>query len=167
MSDIDNKIEKVKANLTFVDLGLSVLWCNTNIEAEEPDECGVYLSFGEVEPKKTYSERTYVCGGYRDAAFCNGCGRIPTREEWIELKSKCVWEDGNIGKTNGVFVTGPNGNVIFLPKTGKMEKSKRLMPQEVYAWTSDGMVMNYNKSGVHIMSESAYNGCVIRSVTEK
>lgn len=163
----NDKISKVQTNPEFVDLGLSVLWCNYNLEAEKVTDTGIYLAFGEVVPKKTYSERTYICNGYKDAATCEGVGRIPTKQEWCELKTKCKWEFGMIGKTEGVFITGPNDNVIFIPNTGKMEKNKRIITKEVFCWSSDGMVLNYNNAGSHIMSESAYNGCTIRSVQNK
>lgn len=161
---MENKIDIVKNNLDFVDLGLSVTWANMNLEAENVTDSGAYLAFGEIEPKKTYSERTYKLSGYKDAAICENMGRTPTKEEWHELKTKCQWENGCIGKVEGVFVTGPNGGVIFLPKVGKMEKSKKILTQEVFAWSSNGLVFNYNGHSGHIMSESSYNGCVIRPV---
>jgi len=50
-----------------------------------------------------------------DAATANwGTGwRMPKREEFIELKSKCTWNC----KSKGYEVVGPNGNKIFLPFT--------------------------------------------------
>jgi len=55
-----------------------------------------------------------------DAARLNwgGSWRMPTEEEWVELKNNCTWtwtsQDGN----NGYKVTGKNGGSIFLPAAG-------------------------------------------------
>ena len=47
-----------------------------------------------------------------------GNWRIPTKEEWEELKENCVWEWKTEGGHKGYRVTGKNGNSIFLPATG-------------------------------------------------
>ena len=39
---------------------------------------------------------------------------LPTKEQWEELKNECNWK----WKGNGYDVTGPNGNMIFLPAAG-------------------------------------------------
>ena len=43
-----------------------------------------------------------------------GSWRIPTREEWEELRKKCNWSRTG----NGYTVTGPSGKSIFLPAAG-------------------------------------------------
>lgn len=47
-------------------------------------------------------------------------GRLPTIEEFKELKENCKWECDEENK--GMRVTGPNGNSIFLPAGGRPEK---------------------------------------------
>ncbi len=42
-----------------VDLGLSVKWCSVNIGAMEPEEWGVYFSWGETVAKTTFTWATY------------------------------------------------------------------------------------------------------------
>ena len=53
-----------------------------------------------------------------------GKRRIPTQSEWSQLLTKCVWKWttnwGGVRGKNGYIVTGPNGNSIFLPITGRM-----------------------------------------------
>lgn len=51
-----------------------------------------------------------------DAARANlgGKWRIPTKDEWEELKDKCTWS----WMESGYNVTGPNGRSIFLPAAG-------------------------------------------------
>ena len=45
-----------------VDLGLSVLWADRNIGAASPEEAGEFFSWGELEPKDTYSWSNYRFG---------------------------------------------------------------------------------------------------------
>ena len=44
--------------------------------------------------------------------------RIPSHDEWEELKDSCVWTWSTQNGINGCKVTGPNGNSIFLPASG-------------------------------------------------
>ena len=47
-----------------------------------------------------------------------GKWRMPTDEEWTELRLRCKWTWTNTNGANGYKVTGPNGNSIFLPAAG-------------------------------------------------
>ena len=50
-----------------------------------------------------------------------GKWRMPTDEEWTELRAKCTWtwrSNYNGTGVNGRLITGPNGNRIFLPAAG-------------------------------------------------
>ncbi len=55
-----------------------------------------------------------------DAARVNlgGTWRMPTIDEWIELKKECTWTWTTQNGVTGRLVTGPNGNSIFLPAAG-------------------------------------------------
>ena len=44
--------------------------------------------------------------------------RIPTDEEYTELRTHCKWIWGSINGINGYKVIGPNNNYIFLPASG-------------------------------------------------
>ena len=44
--------------------------------------------------------------------------RMPSAEQMDELCEQCNWQDTTRNGVNGQLVTGPNGNTIFLPKTG-------------------------------------------------
>ena len=44
--------------------------------------------------------------------------RMPTTEEWQELRSECTWIWTTINRVKGYKVTAPNGNSIFLPAAG-------------------------------------------------
>ena len=47
-----------------------------------------------------------------------GGWRMPTVEDWRELRIECTWEWASVNDVNGVRVTGSNGNCIFLPAAG-------------------------------------------------
>lgn len=55
-----------------------------------------------------------------DAAAVNwgGSWRMPTDEEWTELRTECTWTWTTQNGVTGQLVTGPNGNRIFLPAAG-------------------------------------------------
>ena len=81
----------------FVDLGLSCLWGATNCRASSPWEMG-------IDQKAGYTSS--------DLAEQFGSGqRLPSKEEVQELNQKCSFE----AIDNGVLITGPNGNQIFIP----------------------------------------------------
>ena len=130
----------------YVDLGLSVKWATCNVGATKPEEYGSYYAWGETEPKTTYDWSTYKwCNGswdnftkYNthssfgtvdnktvleladDAAAVNWgvAWRMPTVEEWEELRRNCTWTWTTRNNVNGFEVKGTNGNSIFLPAAG-------------------------------------------------
>ena len=42
-----------------VDLGLSVMWADRNVGADSPEAPGIYLAWGELEPKDEYLMTNY------------------------------------------------------------------------------------------------------------
>lgn len=53
----------------YVDLGLSVLWANTNLGASSPESYGDYYAWAEIEPKESFS-----WGNYRYSSFAQEDG---------------------------------------------------------------------------------------------
>ena len=125
----------------YVDLGLpsGLKWATCNVGATKPEEYGNYYAWGETETKSTYSWSTYfdtTDGGSTftkyttdgktvleladDAARANwgGAWRMPTDDEWTELRENCTWTWTTLNGVNGFEVKGPNGNSIFLPAAG-------------------------------------------------
>lgn len=113
----------------YVDLGLSVNWAKCNLGANNPEEYGDYFAWGESTPKTSYtsnSSYTYekdfgdIAGTSLDAATVNWgkMWRMPKLEEVDELINKCEWEWTTLNGINGMIVTGPSGNSIFLPAGG-------------------------------------------------
>ncbi|MBO7312015.1 MAG: hypothetical protein J6U82_04315 [Alistipes sp.] len=121
-----------------VDLGLSVKWACCNVGATTPEGYGDYFAWGETYPKEYYDEGNYqhwpdynedgfwstinsdISGTQYDAATVNwgGSWRMPTWAEQQELIDNCAWIWTSLNGVNGMEVTGPNGNSIFLPAAG-------------------------------------------------
>lgn len=115
-----------------VDLGLSVKWATCNVGATTPADFGGYYAWGETEEKKAYTRENYIdpnpnhvdmnlCGTDKDVAHVKwgGSWRMPTYSELNELVDHCDWRWTNIDGVNGYQVTGPNGNSIFMPASGR------------------------------------------------
>ena len=140
--------DKLKYNgHDYVDLGLSVKWATCNVGASKPEKYGDYFAWGETNPKNAYTWETYtysnnseysltkyngvsthgiidhkyILEARDDAAtiLTNGGGRIPTQEEFDELRTFCNWEWVSLqNNVSGYIITGHNGNKIFLPAAG-------------------------------------------------
>lgn len=130
----------------YVDLGLSVKWATCNVGASKPEDYGDYYAWGETTTKSDYSWETYKwCKGtYKTITkYCTDSyygtvdnrttltslddvatvkwgskWRMPTKEEMEELNEDCTWTWTTQSGVNGMKVTGPNGNSIFLPAAG-------------------------------------------------
>jgi hypothetical protein len=127
----------------MIDLGLpsGTLWACCNVGANAPEEYGDYFAWGETKPKEVYSWSTYIhCDGSSDT--CHDLGsdiagtdydaattnwgapwKMPTIEQFEELKSNC---DSEWTQQNGVYgrkFTRPNDGTIFLPAAGDRHDS--------------------------------------------
>lgn len=51
--------EEKKDKIESVDLGLSVNWASCNIGAQNPEDLGLYFSWGEVKSKQIFTDSTY------------------------------------------------------------------------------------------------------------
>lgn len=142
-----------------VDLGLSVKWARCNVGASNPNWGGLY-AWGETEEKADYTWPTYKYSnstGRKFTKYCTnvdnrtrlapeddvayatkGAGwRVPTKEEFDELRKKCKWEWVCGSKSSGYLVTGPNGNRIYLPAQGGRYGTNTVSWGESgYYWTS-------------------------------
>lgn len=124
------------------------LWATYNVGADSPEGYGSYFAWGETTTKNNYEWSNYLWGkedgkvskycdekfwGYNgftdtrtvlepkdDAATMNwGKGwRIPTEDEMVELIDNCTNKWTKLNGVNGIMLTGPNGNSIFLPAAG-------------------------------------------------
>lgn len=138
----------VPADAEAVDLGLSVKWATCNLGATRPEKYGSYFAWGETLPKNAYGANTYKwCMAYNQLTkYCTnklfgyngftdglselspeddavqtllgGKWRMPTETEMTELINQCTWKSTALNGINGWQVTGPTGNMIFLPAAG-------------------------------------------------
>ncbi|MBO4605608.1 MAG: Ig-like domain-containing protein [Bacteroidales bacterium] len=128
-----------------VDLGLpsGLKWRSMNVGASKPEDYGNYYAWGETGTKTSYIWSNYkyssndiygdgvgktgkkVLTAEDDAATVNvgSDWRTPTNKEWKELKENCSWRWTTSNGVNGMLVTGPNGNSIFLPAAGYFRSS--------------------------------------------
>ena len=171
-------------------------WATCNVGATSPEEYGDYYAWGETEPKTTYSWRTYKYGPYYgeltkyctdsdygkdgfvdnktvleladDAARVNWGGqwRMPTDDEWTELRENCTWTWTNLNGKNGYEVKGANGNSIFLPAAGYRDGFDSYYG---YYWSSSLRAGNPDDAwGVYFGSDDVSRGsdgrCCGRSV---
>lgn len=115
-----------------VDLGLSVLWAETNLGGEKPEDYGAYYSWAGLEDVTSkdiwldwshcpdHEGETYSSGWIKyvpdgktrldpedDAASSQWRGgwSIPTDAQWQELIDKCDWQWEVSGTTKGYRVT--------------------------------------------------------------
>ena len=101
---------------------------------------------------------------------------IPTEDEFKELKDKCKWEWNNNNGVWGYYITGPNGNIIFLPAAGyKTNNNIYSKGEKGYYWLCDSSIgFCFDNSNIHIGAGSAgnkyygytWNGHLIRPVYE-
>ena len=128
--------------MAAVDLGLSVKWAECNLGAASKEQAGDYFAWGETEPKEGFTMGNYAffdsdnkitkynaTDGWgvvdnkkaldlEDDAACailKGSWRIPTHDDWKELKDNCTWTWGEQNGVNGYTVTSSTGASIFLP----------------------------------------------------
>ena len=166
---------------SYVDLGLSVNWADSNIGAEADTLFGDYFAWGEIEPKERYDEDNYTYIGHmmtsierkrnHDAA-ANGFGRgwrMPTLEEVTELAEKCTWELEATDGRCGYRATGPNGNSIFIPADSASDGTKPI----VTLWSSrivegdslSAYALQVVDTMHRVVSMPAYRGLQVRAVT--
>ena len=174
-----------------VDLGLSVKWATHNIGANTPYEVGDYFAWGETKTKAEYTKENYEFyknGNYvdignnisktqYDAAYVNwGNGwRMPTNVEIQELIDNCNFERTIYNEVIGAKITGPNGNSIFLPHTGRYVGKLLDASSSGFYWGGNlyndiiysGFVMHVSGSSNGTQGDSREKGMPIRPVIDK
>ena len=123
----------------WVDLGLpsGILWAAYNVGATSPEEYGGYYAWGETEEKSSYTWENYkyynpltesfiyigndISGTQYDVAHVKwGDGaRMPNKDDIQELINNCSWSPGTLSGVSGATATGPNGDSVFFPYSGR------------------------------------------------
>lgn len=180
----------------YVDLGLSVKWATRNVGASSPEDSGDHFAWAETEKKESYTWNTYFDNpfdrnhnwiGFKkyiqnlsmtqyDVAHIKWGGgwRMPTFGEFQELLH-CDNEWTTFNGKEGLLITGPNGNKLFLP-TGSTDGNDDLSDYG-YFWTSTPGGVNkdakffyiYKNDGygkIYYGEDLRYRGFCVRPVTE-
>ena len=118
-----------------VDMGLSVKWASCDLGAVSANDEGWWFNFASLQPRQivgmNYYDEDYllpaelpedISGTEFDAAtyYLGGKWRMPSDEEFTELREKCTWTWVEQNGINGYIVKGPNDNTIFMPIGGYM-----------------------------------------------
>ena len=183
------QIRKNVGGRQSADLGLSVLWATSNIDAANArGYYGRIVAWGELKAKDTYTTGNSTNYGkarrdikgdpFRDAAtsIWQGGWRMPTYEEMKELREKCTWkwtiENGRWGYK---VISKINKNYIFLPAVG-FNRSSRIedMNAAGYYWTSTPYTnhnsawrLQFTQKGINLLQGARFEGCYIRPVHDK
>ena len=154
----------------YVDLGLSVMWADANVGAENPGDYGSEFAWGETAEKESYGFYNYAHGYYNtmskycdadgltillpedDAASVNmgGNWRTPTKEEWQELVDNCTITLDTINAHPGYRFTASNGKSIFIPRAGNGWFSHyENVEVGIFYWTSSLCLEHLHASQQH------------------
>ena len=158
-------LDPENSSTEWVDLGLpsGTLWATCNVGADSPEDYGDYFAWGETEPKTTYTWANYKwCNGSYNTMtkYCtsNSYGAVdnkkvldleddvayvnwgpswcmPSKVQMEELLNNCTWTWTQLNGVNGQLVTGPNGNTMFLPATGRHGSSLEYVSIEGLYWS--------------------------------
>lgn len=142
----------------YVDLGLSVKWASHNIGANAPSAYGDYFAWGEIRPKREYTDSNSLTFNHaigdiagdpaHDAAraLWGSPWRLPSRNEIKELVMKCSWTIVTNQGHNCFKVVGPNGNYIYLPIAGHyISSSLEKLGEAGHYMTSNAPTGNRNR----------------------
>ena len=111
-------------------------------------------------------------------AAMGGGWRMPTREEMEELMNQCTWVYEKRSNSNGYKITGPNGNVIFIPAaTQKLSYPTTSTQQNRsgYYWTAsldeadstNAYSFIFDNNSKRMMTMGRYDWRAIRPVCKK
>lgn len=168
----------------WVDLGLpsGTCWATCNVGANNPEECGDYYAWGEIEYKSQYEDYNsktlhrdiYNIGNnerYDAARHKWGEGwRLPTYTECKELCQNCSFTLTQQNNVWGYKVTGLNGNSIFLPGVGCCFRGSVINMFNAQYWSSksdfyeSGECLYLTPQEFSIRSYERYYGLSIRPV---
>lgn len=163
----------------LIDLGLSVKWASCNIGASSPEESGGFYSWGELDSKSDYTWDNYkfcmdqtgewlVKYNAQDGRLYlegsddivhktkGGSWRMPTSDDWRELKDNCQWNEATLNGVRGYHIVSKvNGNSIFLPRTGYMDGTQLKDTENPRYWSSS-MTNGTNLSKARNLNDSCY-----------
>lgn len=135
----------------------------------------------DYDPNYNFADNKTVLDPEDDAARAawGGSWRLPTVEEWEELRSNCTWTWTKRNNVNGYEVKGPNGNSIFLPAAGYRENGDFYGANDYGCYWSSSLVADYyySSTSAYCMEFESYDvnedgntsrdlGCSVRPVCD-
>ena len=145
-----------------VDLGLSVMWGDCNLGANECYENGKLYAWNEIMPETDNNTSLGAPVAIPSTMTSDlaekmwGFGwKVPTRNQMLELMQHCEFEFIPVGRTKLLKATGPNGNSIYLPLAGNLDWNGN-NAQGGFYWTSTKAI---EESG------HAYQMCIAEQIT--
>ena len=142
------------------------------VEREEPANNIVYEDVDLGLPSGTLWRNHNEAGGfYGYAQAMEEFGdRLPTKEQWAELKTECTWT----WTEKGFEVKGPNGNTIFLPADGWRDSGGNIggAGKEGRYWSSTPYdpswiwSLDFDSSSKYVYYYSIRNGQSVRLVNK-
>lgn len=135
-----------------------------------------YCSINSTLPDAVGNDGRWVLENTDDAANFN-CGekwRMPTQNEFEELRNSCLWQWTTINGVNGYIVTSKkNGNSIFLPASGA-RTDNFLIDNNEYGWyyssvrgSNQPYVLKFSAQEINVVVQDRFNGYNIRPVRVK
>ena len=150
-------------------IGTNVTDRGDSVFSSSGDDSTSYTDLGL--PSGTIWKNFNATGFYTyDEAVSQFGNRLPTKEQWEELKAECQWSWNG----NGYNVTGPNGNSIVLPASGwrGCDGSVYNVGSFGFYWSSTPEVSEYawnlyfNSGGVYVDYGSRCYGQSVRLVQD-
>ena len=193
------------ANLdSVVDLGLSsgTKWAKMNIGAKLPADYGDYFAWGSITPNADKDIQDSLEDMWGDEAYdviiksidiitanpdfdaataiWGSAWRMPTDDDFEELKEECEWEWTSYTTVDGENVPGykvidPNGNTIFLPAAGyRYGSDLEIAGSFGYYWSStpsegssyDAYFLDFYSDYQCVINDGRYYGLSVRPVLE-
>lgn len=165
-----------------IDLGLpdGTKWACCNVGAPQPEDHGGFYAWGETNVKPIYDGTHYqhgevspqipqqmgnIAGSEYDVARARDglSWQMPSSNQWQELIDYCEWDWVEYKGCHGWKITGPNGNMLFLPAGGAKGGDEWYSEDEHgYYWSADykrgeGPVEFYTNGGCRDMRTASDN----------
>ena len=160
--------QKRSVELDF-QLGTNVTDRGDSVFSSSVEDSTGYTDLGL--PSGTIWKNFNATGFYTyDEAVSQFGNRLPTKQQWEELKAECQWSWNG----SGYKITGPNGNSIVLPASGTRGCAGSVLavgsgglywsstPRDSdYSWN-----LGFNSGGVYVYGSSRCYGHTVRLVQD-
>ena len=145
----------------YIDMGGSVKWAVKDLGAASITDAGTFYAWGETETKTSFGWDNYKWDGPSNISKYNGTDgktaldpeddvvrkelgsnyRMPTTDEWMELKNNCKTDYSWMGNLRGqVVFSKVNSNVMFFPYRGHYENGSLVNTENEWrTWASDNV----------------------------